>query len=83
MKRLIGRVTVTAWSSNADLAKCSSGRTWSDHFGEMRSPVPPLPDGLGVCEKEKAVERAAGVAEFSGVILVSVRAREWRVMSDV
>ena len=49
----------------------------------MRSPVPPLPDGLEVCEKEKAVERAAGVAELSGVILVSVRAREWRVMSDV
>ena len=28
------------------------------------------------------MERAAGVAEFSGVIQVSVRARKWRVMRD-
>ena len=50
----------------------------------MRIPVaPPRPDGLWVCENEEVVERAAGVAEFSGVIQVSVRARKWRVMSDV
>ena len=43
----------------------------------MRSPVPPpRPDGLGVCENKKAVERAAGAAEFSGEIQVSVRARK-------
>ena len=37
----------------------------------MRSPVPPPhPDGLGVCENVKAVERAAGVAEFSVVTQV-------------
>ena len=29
------------------------------------------------------MERAAGVAEFSGVIHVSVRARKWRVIRDV
>ena len=50
----------------------------------MRIPVtPPRPDGLWVCENEKVVERAVGVAAFSGVIQVSVRARKWRVMSDV
>ena len=49
----------------------------------MRSPVLlPWPDGLGVCEKEKAVETVAGVVEVSGVIQVSVRARKWRLMSD-
>jgi len=38
---LIGRVTDTAWSSSADLVRCSRVRTWYDHFGEMWSPIPP------------------------------------------
>ena len=47
--------------------------------GEVRRPVPPPRlSGLGEWEKLYAVERAAGVVEFSGVIQVSVRARSWR-----
>ena len=36
-----------------------------------------------VCNKNLGVEGPAGVAVSSGVILVSVRARKWRVMRDV
>ena len=37
----------------------------------------PRTGGLGVCENnEKVVERAAGVAEFLGVIQVSERGQE-------
>ena len=47
----------------------------------MRSPVPPpRPEGQGVWEKEYVGERAAGVAVFSGMIQVSVRAKKWRVL---
>ena len=47
------------------------------HLREMSKPVPPpLPVGLSVWVKEKAEERAAGVAVLSGVIQVSVRARK-------
>ncbi|KAK1795647.1 hypothetical protein P4O66_001139 [Electrophorus voltai] len=43
---------------------------------------PPLPRRLGECVNEKAEDRAAGVAEFSGVIHVSVRARKCRKWRD-
>ena len=50
-----------------------------DQLGEVRRPVPPpRREGLGVCEKEKAEERAADVAVSSGVIQVSVSAKKWR-----
>ena len=48
----------------------------------MRRPVPPRPLFLGDCENEQAVERAAGVAVFSGVIQVLVRARKWIVCRE-
>ena len=57
------------------------GNTENVQEGENNKPVPvplPWPDGREVCEKEKEDERAAGVAVFSGVIQVSVRARNCR-----
>jgi len=42
-----------AWSSSADLVRCSRERTCYHHFGQMRSPVPPpSPVGCEVWEKE-------------------------------
>ena len=53
------------------------------HFGEMSRPVPPPRlTALGVWEKEYTSDRAVGVAVFSGVIHVSVRARKLRESED-
>ena len=48
-------------------------------MGDVKRPVPPpAPVERGVWVKECETERAAGVAVFSGVIQVSVRARNCR-----
>ena len=52
-------------------------------MGEMRSPVlPPQPVCPRECENEWALESAAGVAVFTGVIQVSIRARKLRVYRE-
>lgn len=52
------------------------------HFRDRNKPVPPspIPRGLWGVEKKKAQakDRAAGAAEFSGVIQVSLSSRKWR-----
>ena len=79
MVNCIGWVTVTAWNSKVEGVKLGSLKREKLHLGESRRPVPPpLPEGLGVWEKEYAVERAAGVDVLDGVIQVSVRARKSR-----
>lgn len=70
---------MTEWNSKEDMDRSGRERAENFHEGEIRRPVPPpRPEGRGVCEKEKEDESAAGVAVLSGVIQVSVRARNWR-----
>lgn len=74
-KSFAGVVTVMAWYSNETYVfEGSSGE--NVHLSEISRPVPPpRPVRRGVWENVKLVESAAGVAVFSGVIQVSVRAR--------
>uniref|UniRef100_A0A0E9W6X6 Uncharacterized protein n=1 Tax=Anguilla anguilla TaxID=7936 RepID=A0A0E9W6X6_ANGAN len=79
MYRLVGQVIETEWYSKLNRGRSERGRAEYFQEGEIRRPVPPpRPDGRGVWENEKKEERAAGVAVFSGVIHVSVRARKSR-----
>ena len=74
--RLMGWVISTEWYSKVEGDRLVRGNTENVQEGEMGKPVPPpRPDGWEVCEKEKEDERAGGVAVFSGVIQVSVSAR--------
>ena len=74
--RLMGWVISTEWYSKVEGDRLVRGNTENVQEGEMSKPVPPpRPDGREVCEKEKEDERTAGVAVFSGVIQVSVSAR--------
>ncbi len=69
----MGAVTVIAWDSNE--LGLHRGE-WVEYFQlfEMSKPVtPPRPTWRGVWEKEKLLEKAAGVAESSGRIQVSVK----------
>ena len=77
----MGWVTVTAWNSKVEGVKLGSLKREKLHLGESRRPLP-LPVGLGVWEKEYAVERAAGVDVLDGVIQVSVRTRKSRDCRD-
>ncbi len=71
----MGAVTVIAWDSNE--LWLNKGE-WVECFQlfEMSKPVtPPRPTWRGVWEKEKLLEKAAGVAESSGWIQVSVKSK--------
>ena len=71
----MGWVISTEWYSKVEGDRLVRGNTENVQEGEISKPVPPpWPDGREVCEKEED-ERAAGVAVFSGVIQVSVSAR--------
>jgi len=79
MWNLMGVVSVIAWRSN-ELLLHREKRVEYFQLLEMRVPEPPpLPDWRGVWEKDKLLERAAGVAESSGWIQVSVKPRILRV----
>ena len=70
---------MTAWNSNEDGQKCDREMFEYFHLSAISRPVPPpcLPT-LGLWVNENPADRAAGVAVFSGLIQVSVRARKLR-----